>query len=269
MKIYIDNREHDLIHYLEPKTTIQKVVLPLGDILLKTDDDKETILIERKTIQDLLASIKDGRYREQSHRLIGTSKIPLHRVIYLIEGVFNGQTASEKQTVYSSIVSLNQIKGFSVMRTWNLAETGEVILNMTTKLQKEMEKGNFSVEPISENTETPQSSSLVVLDLIPNSGVVQSTFENYCSLVKKVKKENITPENMGEIILCQIPGISSVNAVAIMKGFSSISQFLDKIKTEPLFLEQFTLEASNGKKKKLNKNIIENIRKYLLLENTM
>lgn len=241
MKIYIDEREHDLYNYLikTPNISLIKMMLPLGDIILKTDDEIETIIIERKTIQDLLSSIKDGRYKEQSYRLIHSSNLNTHKIIYLIEGMFQGQTALEKQIVYSSIVSLNQIKGFSIMRTWGLEETGEVILNLANKLQREITKGNF----LQEN----------------KSNVI----EKYCNVVKKVKKENITPENMGEIILCQIPGISSINAIAIMKHFTSISQLIDKIKNDPHYLDNFTFET-NGKKKKLNKNIIINIQKYLL-----
>lgn len=246
MKIYIDERERELYTYLQQKNTnnivIVKEVLSLGDVILKTDDDNQIIIIERKTIQDLLSSIKDGRYREQSHRLIHSSEILPHRIIYLIEGMFQNHSLQEKQMVYSSMVSLNQIKGFSVMRTLSIEDTGQVLLNMTDKLQRELEKGNFSIQLKQDDTTIP-----------------------YCSVVKKVKKENITPENMGEIILCQIPGISSINAVAIMKsgGFSSISKLIDKLREDPKYLETIYVE-NNGKKRKLSKTIIENIHKYLL-----
>ena len=40
-------------------------------------------------------------------------------------------------------------------------------------------------------------------------------------VVKKVKKENITPENIGEIILSQIPGVSSHTSQIIMNKFGS------------------------------------------------
>jgi ERCC4-type nuclease len=244
MKFYVDEREHELFAYLVEKNTtptaLFKKVLPIGDILLTTNDDVEVLLIERKTILDLLASINDGRYKEQSHRLLHSSELPHHRVIYLIEGLFQGgQTLMQKQTVYSAMVSLNQIKGFSTLRTWCLAETGDILLNMADKLQREMDKGNYSVN------------KQVGLD------------EKYCNVVKKVKKDNITPDNMGEIILCQIPGISSVNAIALMKDFTSISHFIERIKADPSFLDTFICET-NGKKRKLGKNIIQNIRDLLL-----
>ena len=79
MKIIVDEREHALYDRLDARLSIlknpsfailEKRVLPLGDILIETDEGKKVMLIERKTYTDLLASIKDSRYEEQSYRLI-------------------------------------------------------------------------------------------------------------------------------------------------------------------------------------------------------
>jgi ERCC4-type nuclease len=64
------------------------------------------------------------------------------------------------------------------------------------------------------------------------------TPESYATFVKKVKKENITPENMGEILLCQIPGISAIYAQAIIKHFGGFSKMMAKIQ-EPETLKEF------------------------------
>jgi ERCC4-type nuclease len=263
MKIYIDERERHLINYLENKTPLVKTVLPLGDIVLKTDDDAaEVVIIERKSIADLLSSIKDGRYAEQSHRLIHSSGLPTHRIVYLIEGMFQGQTVQEKQRVYSAIVSLNQIKGFSVFRTWSTEETGDVLLNMADKLQREMTKGKFSLNRVNETTVALENTIEGVSNGItkPNDTIV---IDEYCKVVKKIKKDNITPENMGEIMLCQIPGISSVNAIQLMKRFSTIANLIESVKADPQCLSQHTFEIG-GKTKKFNKNIVEAIQKYLV-----
>jgi len=58
-------------------------VLPIGDICMKTDDNQNVVLFERKSLSDLLSSIKDGRYDEQSYRLQHTADP--RRVIYVIE----------------------------------------------------------------------------------------------------------------------------------------------------------------------------------------
>ena len=55
----------------------------------------------------------------------------------------------------------------------------------------------------------------------------------HCDVIKTVKKENITKENIGEIMLMQMPGVSSVLAKAILSKLSSFSEFIDKVNTEP------------------------------------
>ena len=89
MKIVIDERESTLyakcIEVLQssdlPTIVVSKQVLPLGDILFKTDEDSLVCIIERKSLTDLLASVKDGRYEEQSHRLSHNGECSLHQVM--------------------------------------------------------------------------------------------------------------------------------------------------------------------------------------------
>jgi len=252
MKIILDERETALYEKCillndknEKKIEISKRVLNLGDIIITTDDDKDIILVERKSIQDLLSSIKDGRYEEQSYRLIHSSGYAPHNIIYLIEGITSQLEASKKKMVYSAITSLNIFKGFSVFRTSSVQETAEWILATTDKMSRELAKGKMIWS---------SSNSTAALDVEPAS---------YCSVVKKVKKDNITPENWGEIVLCQIPGISSVSAVAIMKRFQSISHLIAEIREHPECLDAIVCE-SDKKSRKLGKNIIENLRTFLL-----
>ena len=96
----------------------------------------------------------------------------------------------------------------------------------------------------------------------PESAIIEQVPSNYCSVVKKTKKDNVTPENIGEIILCQIPGISSVSAITIMKEFKTISNLIDKVKVDPLCLNGIICETK-GKQRKLGKNVIQNIVAYL------
>ena len=72
------NKEYDL----KLKITVEN--LDIGDIILYKNE-KEKIIIERKTLKDLESSLKDGRYIEQSYRLNGYT-LHNHNIIYLIEG---------------------------------------------------------------------------------------------------------------------------------------------------------------------------------------
>lgn len=260
MKIIVDEREHSLYEKLvqlliqKPMLTIQlsKQVLPLGDIYFKTNDDIDVLLIERKSFSDLLSSIKDGRYEEQSYRLIHSSGFPPHNIFYLIEGMFSQlYNPNDKKFIVSAMTSLQFFKGFSMLRTANMSETADIILSIADKIDRDFGKGKVPCyKPLQDQTS----------DILENNIV---TVANYCSVVKKVKKDNITPENIGEIILCQIPGISSVTAIAIMKHFQGFPNLLDELKQNLSCLDNIMIET-NGKTRKINKSCIENIRKFLL-----
>ena len=253
MIIKIDNREQELIVAIQQIITLSDIekeiqvkveMLPLGDIIISDDDDNELIIIERKSISDLLSSIKDGRYEEQSYRLSG-SPIHNHNIIYLIEGLIHAKKV-DKNVVYSAILSLNHYKGFSVMRTVSMEESAVFIVNSAKKMMantrlKKYPYYSHSAEP----TETTVDKS-------------------YSSLVKKVKKDNITADNIGEIMLCQIPGISSITASAIMTHFDgSLQTLLMRIKECPDCLKEVTYLNTKNQTKHLNKTIIENIVKFL------
>jgi ERCC4-type nuclease len=279
MKVIIDEREtalydscYSILASLKTPSYVilSKEVLPIGDILIKTDGDKDVLLIERKTFSDMLASIKDGRYEEQSYRLLHSSGFPPHSVFYLLEGmmsqVFN---PIEKKILFSAMTSLQFFKGFSVQRTATVKETAEWIVFMADKIEKEFGKGNppyyltapfmrIFRKPVDTDNQSPTTETMS----LPEPPTDNITTANYCTVVKKVKKDNITPENIGEIILCQIPGISSVTAITIMKHFKNFPHFIEDMNKNPACLDAITIE-SNGKTRKISKSSIENIRKFL------
>jgi ERCC4-type nuclease len=255
MKLIIDEREASLFDKCPSTDKIQvtKQVLPLGDMIVRSNEDQDILIIERKSLQDLLSSIKDGRYEEQSYRLRHSSGIPMHNIIYVIEGVFAQlRNPADKRTIFSAMTSLGVFKGFSVIRTSCLQETAEWLMALTEKLERDMSVKklipHYKLSPPVNQEEEP---------------VIESHPANYCSVVKKVKKDNVTMENMGEIILCQIPGVSSVSAVAIMKHFRSISHLIDSLKTDANCLDAITCDNS-GKARKVSKTMVKNIRDYLL-----
>jgi ERCC4-type nuclease len=270
MLIKIDNREDELIkfckHYLEISPlykgiNIEVVTLPIGDIIISENGD-DKVVIERKSLRDLSASIKDGRYEEQSYRLNGSDNNN-HNIIYLIEGDMNRlnffKDRIDRTTLYSAMFSLSYYKGFSVMRSIDIDETAIMICNMANKLRKTSDKEPYykkksNVVKISENvsdaTDAEKQSNL-------DDG------KDYCSVVKKVKKENITPDNIGEIMLCQIPGISSTTALAIMAQFKNIPTLINLIKENPECLKDISYTNAKGQTRKINKTASANIVKFL------
>lgn len=294
MKIVVDVRESaiydKLVSFVSESPTLEIVSKPLylGDIAIENESGETLVLFERKSLSDLLASIKDGRYTEQSHRLIHTSNMPPHNIVYIVEGMYSQlQKPTDKQLCISAMTTMFYYKGFSVFRTCSVFETAELIAGMTKKIQKEWSVGKLphfsNTPPVTVETteiadETPnvvaatlspgisQTPALEFTDETPSvvaatlcSGIPQKA---YCEVVHKIKKDNITPENIGEIILCSIPGISSTSAIEIMKHYSSFANFMEEIESRPEKLNEIYL-TTNGKKRKLGKNIIENIHRFL------
>ena len=249
------------LHHEGAKLLLKVEMLPLGDVIISDDDDNELIIIERKSINDLLASIKDGRYEEQSYRLSG-SPIHNHNIIYLIEGLIHAKKV-DKNVVYSAIFSLNHYKGFSVMRTVSMEESAIFIVNSAKKM---MANNRLKKCPhYSSATKSPSLSETITETNVVDNNTNNNTNNNsYSSVVKKVKKDNITADNIGEIMLCQIPGISSITAGAIMTHFDgSLQTLLMRIKECPDCLKEVTYLNTKNQTKHLNKTIIENIVKFL------
>jgi ERCC4-type nuclease len=276
MKIRIDTRELELIrlckHFIEtgPMYNGLHVIvepLPIGDVILSDNNaEYDKIIIERKSLGDLACSIKDGRYEEQSYRLNGLSHHN-HNIYYLIEGDMNRLNATnsfkdriDKTSLYSAMFSLNYYKGFSVLRSMNIEESALIICNLAYKLNKSPDKNAFySNIPAITNA---SSVSNLDEDGIDNQQTSSSN-TSYCGVIKKVKKENITPENIGEIMLCQIPGISSTSAVAIMKEYKTIHNLIAKINENEKCLHDISYINTKGQTRKINKTVIANIIKYL------
>lgn len=281
MRIIIDDREHELYNKCEHLritsskfgyNIIERETLQLGDILVTTDENKPVLLIERKTIPDLLASIKDKRYEEQSHRLIHSSGYPPHSIFYVIEGGFSQcRTELEKRIAYSAIVSMQMFKGFSVYHTFSVTETAEWIMSLGDKIERNFGKGiipYYLTQHYLRGMNTKKEECEEPPQNVFNIESQPVSEKDYCAVVKKTKKDNITENNISEIMLCQIPGISSVTAIAIMKHFSSITDLIYKVNDDPTCLQQIQIET-NGKSRKLNKNIIDSIHKFLIKKEDM
>jgi ERCC4-type nuclease len=303
MLIKIDIREADLIKTCTfllgsmPCFKDLQIVtepLPIGDIILCNNEDPsnptDLVIIERKSLRDLSASIKDGRYEEQSYRLNGLPHHN-HNIVYLVEGsmermnMFKGH--SDKMMLYSAMVSVNYFKGFSLWRSGSLDESALIICNAAYKIAKGLREHKAPyykyVEP-TVSVPAGQSSPLPLLPLLETTDPTELKEENmvvattvnvehveakhlekdYCSVIKKVKKENVTPGNIGEIMLCQIPSISSVTALAILAEFKTLPNLIESIKKDGACLKNLTYTTPAGQTRKISKACIDNVIKYLV-----
>ena len=277
MIIKVDTRESALLQQINNQVSvipvfksikIESETLPIGDIIIN-DGTEDKIIIERKSVNDLLSSIKDGRYEEQSYRLNGLNHHN-HNIIYLIEGDvnrvnrFKPDNHVEKLTLYSAMFSLNYYKGFSVFRSFSIDETANIICNMAYKMGKDLSKKPYYQNKLQTEMPINESGDTAVLTNSDDSDDVQVTDKDYVGVVKKVKKDNITPDNIGEIMLCQIPGISSVTALAIMDKYKTIPNLIKELEVNNDSMKDLSYTNSKGQVRKINKTCIANIVKFLL-----
>ncbi|KAJ1978984.1 Crossover junction endonuclease mus81 [Dimargaris cristalligena] len=120
--------------------------LTVGDIMWVarpnqcSGSDEELFLehiVERKRMDDLIASIKDGRYQEQKNRLRSCGA---ERVTYLVEGNHSEEDRwIGPATIQTAISETQTIHGFAVKRTPTIEASLDYLALMTSQLQKYLE----------------------------------------------------------------------------------------------------------------------------------
>jgi len=141
----IDYREHDLIKLLQASTTAN---LPVGDIWIGLEEEEEKeeekekeekekkggLVIERKTVKDLEASILDGRYREQRGRILSYCHQQGAQPLYIIEGPL--RTKLPKETIMKFLNRLTLHYQIAVIRTESVFETAEWLKTLEAQWEK-------------------------------------------------------------------------------------------------------------------------------------
>lgn len=241
MRLIVDNREpKEIITILESRIeNLSLENLELGDYVIQNNNNQPVMIFERKSLSDLIASIKDGRYNEQSLRL-SECEVNNRNIYYIIEGntmnFCNRQNETNQKMLFSSMLSISSKKGFSLLNTTGFIETAEFIIRFYNKVSTE--------KPIQQ-------------DKLENNEI------KYSNVIKTSKKANITKNNINEIMISQIPGISSVVAGAIMEKYGDIFNLVNNLKNDPSCLDNFKI-TSNNKERKIGKNIISGLKEYLL-----
>lgn len=103
-------------------------------------------ILERKRLDDLIGSIKDGRFREQKFRL---KRSGVKHVTYLIEEISLDQSHYSKyeEAVQSAIASTQVVDGFTVKRTQKMDDSIRYLARMTEMLKKRYEGQPLRVIP--------------------------------------------------------------------------------------------------------------------------
>jgi ERCC4-type nuclease len=128
----LDTRESELIKIFEGGADMTVKSLDVGDIWIGTDADgkmmEDGLIIERKSIADLEASILDGRYREQRGRILSYCHEAKTRPLYILEGSLSSASGRlEKSAIIKFINRLVLHYQISIIQTSSVKETADVI----------------------------------------------------------------------------------------------------------------------------------------------
>ena len=256
IRVVIDTREEDLWAELAAHTAdtgegwwVEKATLDVGDIAFYLAETTSTDLsgadagvstplavLERKTAEDLGASQKDGRYREQRARLFALRGAKT-AIAYLVEA-----------PPWSP----------SLSRTWCKGKFNEV------QLQQAIVRMNLRYTiPVFMSTglkETKQwirriAKSLVTDPTVFQDGVASTTCAAaaaYTEAIHVKKAENATPERIFLSFLLAIPGMGKAAAAALAEATHSKFSELQTMTQEQL------CEVKVGKRK-LSKTLAANL----------
>lgn len=212
VKIIVDNRENKLFSILTERDldiykdniSIEKEQLDLGDIHIIFNDI--TYIYERKTVNDLLSSINDGRYKEQKNRLLANST----NNNYIIEGDTITSSKNFKNQKKLTSVYLNSIyrDNFNIFFTSNIDDTATFILILVSKI-----------------IEKPEN----YLNL--NSNNSNKDYIDVCR-IKSQKNKNIDKDTCYLLQLSQIPGISKELAKKIKEIYPTMSNLIKSIESQ-------------------------------------
>lgn len=219
----IDNREPTLLKN-EFNNLIKHTFknLELGDFIFKNKNEI-LIIIERKTIDDLIASVKDNRYIDQINRY-NELDISNSNIYYIIEGNKNNlcKDSKEYKCLYSCIFTLVYKFKFQVIFTIDILETYIIINNLYNNL----------------NIYTPDKNNYKTLSLVKKSKIKKEEWEKY--------------------ILNLIPNIGLNTSEKILNNFNNnFLTLIDNYKIDKTILDNLIINN-----RRLSKKVIENIKEF-------
>lgn len=123
-----------------------------------------------------------------------------------------------------------------------------------------MEKGFFVLQ-----TKDCKDTARYLMEFMEKKPCESLSYEESC--ITKQKQKNITRDNISLFMLSQVPSISMKTAQILMGKYGHISELFGKLQENPNEFHEFSYDK-DGKPKKLNKNVIQNLKDYLMKDIT-
>jgi ERCC4-type nuclease len=244
----IDHRESGIKQLIEEtKFNLPYVYenLVYGDIQLLNSQGEIQYIFERKSLTDLLASIKDGRYHNQKARLF--QQFDCKQLFYIIEGKISwnldwkGFKAPSNKIIQSSIINTLLRDKICCFFTADLQDTFQLLLQISSRYYEDPSKYNY----------------------VPTSS---STTNNELASTEQTKVLTSNTDDATKIfsaILCQIPGLNQTSVSCFIDRWKHIQDMYDELRGMQ-YQEQYDLLATfKVNNRRISKRIIENVLRFL------
>jgi len=209
VSLEIDYREREILAKMEGYSDINftNQNLLIGDFIFRNERGEILLIIERKTIKDLCASIIDSRFREQKERLIESVHDP-SKIVYILEGSkrIKGKGTLSKTIMDSAIQNLIFKHQFKVLFTESVDDT----VDQLKMFYKKLKDDSFSLATVQPATLIKKSSKIIdniyinQLSVIPgvSLSIANKISERYPSFFELIKA--YTTSTNCELLLADI-----------------------------------------------------------------
>ena len=247
IELVLDNREvfstkdrgHIQDELIKQKIKHSTRALGLGDVLwiakmhdpniltrrgVEGDEIMLDYILERKRLDDLIGSIKDGRFHEQKFRL---KRSGINNVIYLVEEkAINADTFGKyEEAVESAIASTMVVNGYFVKRTEKMDDTIRYLVSMTKLLKEKYESKPLHLIPTNVLTVSNYLPLLKHLEKTKPSINHHITFTAFSSLSSK--SETLTLRDIYLKMLMCTRGVTGEKALEIQKRWKTPREFVE------------------------------------------
>ena len=246
LELLVDTRERALLAELTRRQSSQSVckfecrseMLDIGDVHVRLVGGASpvlAILVERKTLGDLAASIRDGRYHEQKERSAASGAV---RVLYVIEaspGALQlgdgpmpdvyGMPAARVQGCITSLLLSERVK---VVITRSVEETAGLLVRLGAALLRRAE---------SDASGHAHAHAHAHADAHAHAHAhADARYERSActaSAVRVRKRDNVDPRLCYLQQLCQVPGVSHGIATSIASAYPTMRALLSSLEGLP------------------------------------
>ena len=226
MSVVLDHRESALIAAMEAagQAAAEVVGLETGDILIKDEAGEPTVVLERKTVADLAASIRDGRWHDQLRRLADARDsgglapgvvVEGHLAPWGREGACTGSVTTS--ALRSAALGAAFRDGVPVLFTADASETAALVECLRRKADA----------------------------LRRVRGEAQEAVVNRGRLLRR--SDDLTPRRLALAQLCAVPGVSPAVADLALGSHETLVSWLTSADSDPVCLAE--LQRSKGGKR--------------------